>query len=134
MKSQLYLALVVLCSSAAWAGEPSYKKPDTAVPPAWRSPVPWQTASPLDELPKNSWWKLFNDSELDQYEDRVIANNRTLKAATSRLAEARAFASVASGGFYPELDGGLSAQRQRLSANRSTNSLHEELLYLQQSR
>ena len=121
MKSPLYLALVVLCSSAAWAGGPSYKKPDTAVPPAWQSPVPWQTASPLDGLPKNSWWKFFNDSELDQYEDRVIANNQTLKAATSRLVEARAFASVASGGFYPELDGGLSAQRQRLSANRPTN-------------
>jgi multidrug efflux system outer membrane protein len=70
---------------------------------------------------ENSWWKLFGDDELDRYEERAIANNQTLKAATARLTQARAFARVTSSGLYPELDAGASGQRQRLSANRPTN-------------
>src|SRR5258708_9117796 len=112
---------VVLCSVAAYGGGPKYKKPDVAVPQNWQSPFPWQQANPLDSLTKNAWWKIFGDSELDQYEDRAMDNNQTLKAAAARLAEARAFARVTASGLYPELDAGASAQRQRLSANRATN-------------
>lgn len=110
-----------LWTVAAFAGGPKYKTPDVTVPPSWQSPVPWNPANPLDSLPKNAWWKLFGDSELDQYEDRAMANNQTLKAAMARLAQARAFARVTASGLYPELDAGVSGQRQRLSANRPTN-------------
>lgn len=112
---------VVLWSVVACAAGPKYKKPDVAVPQNWQSPVPWQQANPSDSLPKNAWWKLFGDSELDQYEDRAMGNNQTLKAAAARLVQARAFARVTASGLYPELDAGLSGQRQRLSANRPTN-------------
>jgi NodT family efflux transporter outer membrane factor (OMF) lipoprotein len=121
MRTRFIYGLLLLWSTAAVAADPKLKKPDVAVPQVWQSPVPWQTATPSDALPKNAWWKLFGDSELDQYEDRAISNNQTLKAATSRLAEARAFARVAGSGLYPELDAGASGQRQRLSANRPTN-------------
>jgi len=122
MRSKRFLGVVVfLWSVVAFAGGPKYKKPDTAVPQNWQSPVPWQPANPLDSLPKNAWWKLFGDSELDQYEDLAMSNNQTLKAAIARLAEARAFARVTSAGLYPEIDAGVSGQRQRLSANRPTN-------------
>ena len=120
MKRGLSL-IVLLWSAAAFAGGPKYKKPDVAVPQTWQSPVPWLQAAPLDALPKDAWWKVFGDSELDQYEQRAMANNQTLKAASSRLAQARAFARVTASGLYPELDGGVSGQRQRLSANRPTN-------------
>jgi multidrug efflux system outer membrane protein len=121
MRSRHFLVVVLLWSVAAFAGGPKYKKPDVATPQNWQSPVPWRPANPLDSLPKNAWWKLFGDSELDQYEDLALANNQSLKAATARLAEARAFARVTSSGLYPELDAGVSGQRQRLSANRPTN-------------
>jgi len=121
MRGRPSLAGVVLYSVAALGAGPKYKKPEVAAPQAWQSPVPWQTAAPADSLPKNAWWKLFGDSELDQYEDRAVANNQTLKAAAARLAEAQAFARVTSSGLFPELDAGVSGQRQRLSANRPTN-------------
>jgi outer membrane protein, multidrug efflux system len=114
------LALMVWSATAHAVG-PKYVKPDVQTPQNWQSPVPWQPASPADALPKNSWWTLFEDSELNQYEDRAMSSNQTLKAAAARLVEARAFARVTSSGLYPELDGGASAQRQRLSANRPTN-------------
>ena len=121
MRAWLILIALWVFSADAFAGGPRYTKPDAPVPQNWQSPVPWQQASPLDSLPKNAWWKLFGDSELDQYEDRAMGNNQTLKAATSRLAEARAFARVTSSGLYPELDAGANGQRERLSANRPTN-------------
>jgi len=121
MSARPLFAAVLLCSVTALAAGPKYKKPEVSASQAWQSPVPWQTASPSDALPKNAWWKIFSDAELDQYEDRAVANNQTLKAAAARLAQAQAFARVTSSGLFPELDAGFSAQRQRLSANRPTN-------------
>jgi outer membrane protein, multidrug efflux system len=121
MSARPFFAAVLVCSVAAFGAGPKYKKPEVIVPQTWQSPVPWQTATPADSLPKNAWWKLFGDSELDQYEDRAVANNQTLKAAAARLAQAQAFARVTSSGLFPELDAGISGQRQRLSANRPTN-------------
>jgi NodT family efflux transporter outer membrane factor (OMF) lipoprotein len=112
---------LVLWSIATFAADAKYKKPDVATPQVWQSPVPWQAANPLDSLPKNAWWTVFGDSELDQYEERAMASNQTLQAATARLAEARAFARVTSSGLFPELDAGVNGQRQRLSANRPIN-------------
>jgi len=112
---------VILCSIRLFAADPKYTKPDVATPQNWQSSIPWQRATPLDSLPKNAWWKVFGDAELDEYEDRAMANNQSLRAATARLAEARAFARVTSASLYSELDAGFGAQRQRLSANRPTN-------------
>lgn len=113
--------LALLCSVAAAADAPKYKKPDTTVPQNWQSPFPWHEASPLDSLPKSAWWTVFGDAELNRYEEQAMANNQTLKAATARLVQARAFARVTASGLYPELDAGASAYRARLSANRPTN-------------
>ena len=120
MKPRRVLAALILTATAFAAG-PKYKKPEVTTPQTWQSPVPWQAAAPADALPKSAWWKIFGDPELDQYEDRAIANNQTLKAAAARLGQAQAFARVSSSAFFPELDAGASGQRQRLSANRPTN-------------
>lgn len=121
MKVRFLVAAMFLLNIAGFAGGPKYKKPDVETPQNWQSPVPWQAATPLDALSKDAWWKLFNDSELNGYEERAMANNQTLKAATARLTQARAFARVTASGLYPELDAGANGQRQRLSANRPTN-------------
>lgn len=122
MKRRTFIVAFGLAwSIAAFAVGPKYEKPDVSVAQNWQSPVPWNPAAPADALSKNAWWKLFNDNELNQYEDQSLANNQTLKAATARLAQARAFARVSASGLYPELDAGVSGQRQRLSSNRPTN-------------
>ncbi len=122
MKMWLFAALLLSCiaiaRSPAYASGPKYKKPDVNVPQTWESPFPWQAASPSDSIPKGSWWTIFGDAELNQYEERAIAGNQTLKAADSRLSEARSTARVTAAGLYPELDAGPSVSRQRYSANR----------------
>ncbi len=118
MKSRYYALALLLASAAAHAGEAKYKKPDVTIPANWQTPAPWHEASPLDSIPKGSWWTLFGDAELNRYEERAMASNQTLKAAVSRLSEARASARVTASGLYPELDAGPSASRQRISGNR----------------
>ena len=114
-----YLACIWLMSVvSAHAVGPKYKKPEVAAPQAWQAPEPWHEASPKDAIPKGTWWTLYNDPELNEYEQRAVANNQTLQASLARLAQARSFASIAVAGFYPQLNGGVSALRQRLSGNR----------------
>src|SRR5579864_3308588 len=112
------ILFLVISSSLLFARGPKYTKPDVTVPENWQAPPPWQQAAPKDSIPKGAWWKLFNDPELDQYEDRAMANSQTLKASVARLAEARSFASITASDLYPHLSGGASAQRERLSGNR----------------
>jgi multidrug efflux system outer membrane protein len=112
------VAFIVLSCAACSAAGPAYKKPDVVTPESWQTPAPWHESNPADSIPKGSWWSLFGDPELNQYEERAMASNQTLKAAVSRLGEARATARVTAAGLYPELDLGPSISRQRLSANR----------------
>jgi outer membrane protein, multidrug efflux system len=118
MSARYFAVALLLAGAIAHAGAAKYKKPDVTIPANWQTPAPWHEASPLDSIPKGSWWMLFGDAELNQYEERAMANNQTLKAAVSRLEEARASARVTASGLYPELDAGPSASRQRVSGNR----------------
>ena len=119
MRLRRYLAFtLVLSSVGAHATGPKYKKPDVTIPAGWQTPAPWHQAGPVDSIPKGAWWTLFGDAELNQYEDRALANNQTEKAALARLSEARSSARITSSGLYPELDAAPSAGRQLAPGNR----------------
>jgi outer membrane protein, multidrug efflux system len=112
-------SLLIFASLTAFAGEPKYQKPEVNTPQNWQAPSPWREAAPKDSLAKGTWWTLFEDSELNGYEQRALASNQTLKAAVARLAEARSFARISTASFYPQLSVNPSAERQRLSGNRA---------------
>jgi len=117
---QLFI-LPLLGSVLAFAADAKYRKPNVATPQNWQTPSPFHDAQPLDSLPKGAWWTIFADPELNQYEDRAMANNQTLKAAVARLDESRATARVTASVLYPELDAGTRATRSRSSGNRPSN-------------
>lgn len=97
---------------------PNYHRPPVAAPQAWKEQPPWRTATPQDSIPKGTWWTIFNDPELNQYESQAIAANQTIEIARYQLEQARASARITESGLFPQLTGGISAQRQRLSGNR----------------
>ena len=116
---RLFLAaLLLLPGVPLFARNPKYQKPEVTTPAGWQAPSPWREAAPKDSLAKGNWWTLFADPELNQYEERAIANNQSLKAAVARLAEARSFARIATANYFPQLSVNPSAQRERLSGNR----------------
>jgi NodT family efflux transporter outer membrane factor (OMF) lipoprotein len=110
---------------------PNYNRPGYEAPSAYKEsgattvtippPVPaggaWQPANPSDSLLRGKWWEIYQDPQLNQLEDRIAANNQTLRQALETYLAARDQITVARAGFYPTLSAGPSAQRDKISAN-----------------
>ncbi len=115
---RLGAALTLLLSACSLA--PSLKTPVVPTADAYKEIGPWTQAQPADRLPRDSWWTLYDNAELDELEKRLIAGNPTLAAALANYAGARALADQARAGLFPTL--GLSA-----GVERDRESLHAPL-------
>src|SRR4029077_12447853 len=77
----------------------------------------WLQAQPLDDQTRGSWWTIFHDPQLEALELKVQTSNQDVKAAFSRLQEARATTRIARSSLFPTLNAGASAARVRVSKN-----------------
>jgi NodT family efflux transporter outer membrane factor (OMF) lipoprotein len=111
-------ALTLLVSACSLA--PPLKTPVVPSADAYKEIGPWTQAQPADRLPRDSWWTLYDNAELDDLQKKLIAGNPTLAAAFANYAGARALADQARAGLFPTL--GLSA-----GAERDRESLHAPL-------
>jgi NodT family efflux transporter outer membrane factor (OMF) lipoprotein len=64
------------------------------------------------------WWRLFNSAQLDAVIQDAVANNASLQAAQSSLRQSRDLLRAGYGIFYPQVDAGFDATRQKLSLAR----------------
>ncbi|HEY0822386.1 MAG TPA: efflux transporter outer membrane subunit [Ramlibacter sp.] len=82
------------------------------------APVPLGAAQRLDpgaEI-EEQWWRSLGSPRLDALVERAQRNSPTLASARATLAQARELhAARAGSSLYPQVEGGLSAQRQRAS-------------------
>src|SRR5581483_8809418 len=67
--------------------------------------------------PKEQWWKVFRDAQLDALVDAALVDNPTLATAQARLARAQAATAAANAERFPQINGSVDVQRQRLSKN-----------------
>jgi len=95
---------------------PEYARPKASVPAAYRELSGWKPAEPRDLAARGSWWKVFNDPELDALEERVSQSNQSLAAAVAQLRQARALVAAARAGFFPTATLGASLTRSRSSS------------------
>jgi NodT family efflux transporter outer membrane factor (OMF) lipoprotein len=77
---------------------PSFKEAD---PNAYKENSGWRIAQPSDALQRGEWWTVFGDSELNELEPQIAANNQDLKAADARFREARALIRFNHASLYP---------------------------------
>lgn len=110
------LFFLLLASAAQAQIGPNYERPLTATSPKFKG-VTWRAASPSAHLPKGEWWKVFNDSRLNNLVTAATANNQQLKGAMARFDQARAAAHMSRGDFFPSISLPLTAERQRTSEN-----------------
>ena len=54
--------------------------------------------------PSTDWWREFSSAELDRLQDAALANNRDLRAAIARIAQAHAQARLAQAALYPSIE------------------------------
>lgn len=97
---------------------PNYHRPPAPAPEAYKTEPPWRVAAPKDSIPKGSWWEIFQDAELNSYEQQLLHANQSLVAAQARLSQARSLARVASSGYFPTFSTDPNASRTRYSGNR----------------
>lgn len=117
------LPCLLLLFGAGCTVGPRYARPaaTTPAPDAWKTQPPWQQAAPKDAIPKGNWWQVFQDAELDGYEQQLLQANQSLIAARERLNQARSLARVATADFFPQVSTDPSAVRERGSGNRPLN-------------
>ncbi|MFM0500233.1 efflux transporter outer membrane subunit [Paraburkholderia caffeinilytica] len=103
---------------AACSLAPDYHVPPTPVAAQYRTLGPWVSAQPADRLSRTGWWKIYNDPQLDDLEQRLLANNTDLAAAYAHYQQAKAFVDQVSAGLYPKVTASAVPQRDRQSDNR----------------
>jgi NodT family efflux transporter outer membrane factor (OMF) lipoprotein len=108
-------ALTLLLSACSLA--PPLKTPDIPTADAYKEMGPWTQAQPADRLPRDSWWALYGNTELDELEKKLIVGNPTLAAALANYAQARALADQARAGLFPTLGLSAGVGRSRESVN-----------------
>jgi NodT family efflux transporter outer membrane factor (OMF) lipoprotein len=106
-------SLLGACSSLA----PPLKTPDIPTANAYKELGPWTQAQPADRLPRDSWWTLYDNAELDELQKRLIDGNPTLALAMANYAQARALSDQARAGLFPTLGLNAGIQRDRQSFN-----------------
>ena len=106
------LALVLFQGCAVG---PNYQPPKTAAPAQWSAPLAGGETNLEPSLA--SWWKSFNDPQLDSLVERAVNSNHDLRIAGARVREARALYRIASSQLWPTVDAGGSYARQNQSKN-----------------
>ena len=116
-KGILCSGAVLILTLSACSLAPPLKTPVVPAADAYKEIGPWTQAEPADRLPRDSWWALYGNTELDDLEKRLISGNPTLAAAFANYAQARALADQARAGLFPTLGLSASTQRNRESVN-----------------
>ena len=97
---------------------PEYKRPTAEVPPIYKESDNWKQARPNDQNLGGNWWEIFQDPQLNVLELQVNVSNQNLKAAAAQYTQARALVRYNRAAYYPTIDAGASATRNRISDNR----------------
>jgi len=94
---------------------PNYHGPQSNVPAQWTEPLLGGETNSSPSIA--TWWKSFNDAELDSLIDRAVHSNLDLRIAQGRVREARGQSGIVDADFWPSVDASGSYARSRESAN-----------------
>src|SRR5215472_16086380 len=90
---------------------PDYVKPAVEAPSAFKEAQNWKVAQPRDNLPRDKWWEVFDDAQLNSLVAQVEVNNQNVKFAEANVRQARALTDQARSAFFPTVTGNASATR-----------------------
>ncbi len=135
-RSPAALRAVACASLLCLAGcsfAPRYSLPQVHTKSYTHAPSPRTTVSavgPVGEAqrfdygatPAARWWQQFHSPQLDALVRQALQNNPGLVQEQAKLREAQAAMAAAAGIFYPQVNGDLSAARQRTSSASSGGS------------
>ena len=125
--SLLGLMLLKGCDKA-----PKYKTPPVQTPPAYKEITPgnfketdsWKFARPKDDVIRGKWWEIFNDAQLNAFEEQVNISNQNIALADANFRSARALVKESRSQYFPTVTTSPSivVSRQSSGLNQSTIS------------
>ncbi|MFE8118418.1 efflux transporter outer membrane subunit [Brenneria goodwinii] len=118
------MLMAALLTLSACSVGPDYQAPTPATPGKFNDIASDGASKPQAAATDPSWWKSFNDPQLDSLIDRAIAGNLTLQQAVLRIAGSRQQLNQARGAWLPSVDGSASAKRQQLGLKGLLESHH----------
>jgi multidrug efflux system outer membrane protein len=104
------IALLVASGGCATVG-PDYKRPGIELPAAYPAGTPQAQAPAVAP----DWWTLYNDRTLDSLITEARKNNADIRLAAARVQEAEAVLREAGAAIFPDVSGGYSATRSKVS-------------------
>ena len=119
--SKLIAGAICFASELLLAGcmvGPNYRRPTAEVPATYKEVGNWKQAQPNEQNLGGNWWEMFQDPQLNALESQVNVSNQNLKAAEAQYAQARALVRYQRAAYFPTIDGGASATRNRISNHR----------------
>ncbi len=106
-------SLIALVSGLALGACRHASPPDAKSSASVKAPTHWIAGPSWTPTftPDHDWIASFSSPDLAAFIDRVLAENKDLKAARARLEVAESNARIIGAELYPQLQGGFSAQR-----------------------
>jgi NodT family efflux transporter outer membrane factor (OMF) lipoprotein len=117
--ARIALGSTLLVLAAGCAVGPDYRRPEVAVPAAFKEDAGWKTAAPSDGADRGPWWEAFNDPVLNGLEVQVDKSNLSIVQAVANYEEARQIARSDRTGYLPTVGVLGSAQRSKVPAAES---------------
>jgi NodT family efflux transporter outer membrane factor (OMF) lipoprotein len=108
---------------------PKYHRPTAEVPATYKEVGDWKPAQPNDQTFSGSWWEMFQDPQLNALESQVNVSNQNLKAAEAQYTQARAQLRYQRADFFPTINAGVSATRNRISNHRPASTFSNGITY-----
>src|SRR5246500_5385503 len=121
-------ALTMLLFAGCTVG-PKYQRPAAAVPATYKEVGDWKPAQPNDQSLSTNGWKMFQDPQLNALESQVNVSNQNLKAAEAQYTQARAQLRYQRADFFPTINAGASATRNRISNHRPASTVTNGITY-----
>jgi len=90
---------------------PKYAKPTVATPPAYKELTPdtfketndWKFARPNDAVIRGKWWEMFNDAQLNTFEEQLNTANQNIALADANFRAARALVKESRSQYFPTI-------------------------------
>ena len=102
---------------------PNYVKPTVEVPAAYKENAGWQVAQPQDATLRGNWWEMFNEPQLNAFEEQVDISNQNVALAEAQFRQARALVQQARAAYFPTVTIGASLNNSSQPAStRISNS------------
>lgn len=117
-RAALAAGVAFALAAAGCSFAPPLQIPEVTVADSYKERAPWTTAQPADNLPRDAWWTLYRDDELNTLQKRLIEKSPDLAAALARYQQARAINDQIRSGLFPTITGSANAQRDRQSETR----------------